>query len=210
MNGRKTILAVTVALVAAGAARADMVQVFQGDTEHPLPAVICDRDDPHVASAFDTSILCLGADLELPPTGISPDMPVEAIDSGEPPVASLILADKQDSLGLCLYALVSLGMCKSAPWVRRLSVDAITCWYNDGLGLCSRDGQMALSNSAGPTVPCLDRWDNWLARGTARRHVRAVVSLWRKSQMAASVLASCGPPCAFASMSGSGHACETG
>jgi len=195
MNGRKTILAVAFALVAAGAVRADMVQVFQEDTEHPLSAIICDRDGPHAASAFDTSILCLRADLELPPTGFTPDMPVEAVDSGEPPVVSVILADRQDSLGLCLYALASLGMCKSAPWVKRMSRGVVPGWYHNGGPFQVGHSHAASPNCLNSALACFIQQDSdrndW--RGQ-HRHDRAIVLLWRKSQMAASVLASCGPP----------------
>jgi hypothetical protein len=195
MNGRKTILAAVFALVAASAVRADMVQVFQGDTEYPLPAIICDRDDSHAAGAFDASALCLHADLELPPIGFTPEMPVDAVDSGEPPVASVILVDEQDSLGLCLYALVSLGMCKSAPWVKRMSLGVVPGWYHDG-------GPFQIGHSRAASTDCLnsalvcfiqpdsDRND-W--RGQ-HRHDKTIVSLWRKSQFARLVLASRGPP----------------
>ncbi|MBP7051967.1 MAG: hypothetical protein KBE65_13215 [Phycisphaerae bacterium] len=194
MNGRKTILAVVFALVAAGAVRADMVRVFQGDTEPPLPAVIRDRDDPHVASAFDISILCLGADLGLPPTGISPDMPVEAIDSGEPPVASLILADKQGSLGLCLYALVSLGMCKSAPWVKRMSRGLVPGWYHDGGPFQIGDRRVLSSDCLCPSLVCFVQAEPGAQSPRPAYCRELIISLWRESQFSPVGLASRGPP----------------
>jgi hypothetical protein len=41
-----------------------------------------------------------------------------------------ILMDRQSSVSLCLYALLGLGLCRSAPWVKRLHFGCLPDWYH--------------------------------------------------------------------------------
>jgi hypothetical protein len=107
-----------------------------------------------------------------------------------------ILTDRQNSVALCLYALLGVGLCQSAPLVRKLHVGSIPDWYCSG-----RPYQIGHSIAISPdcliAVPavcfiqpgCLAAQDSLI-----RYRLRTVASLWRKSQLTATVLASRGPP----------------
>ena len=59
-----------------------------------------------------------------------------------------IRSDGQNSLGLCLCALLGLGVCRSAPWVKKLSLTVIPEWYHDG-------GPRQIGHSLAVTPDCL-------------------------------------------------------
>jgi hypothetical protein len=108
-----------------------------------------------------------------------------------------ILTDQQNSLTLCLYALLGLGLCRSVPLVKKCHLSCIPDWYHSGgpsqIGhslAISPDCQIAASAFCfiqpvftGVTKDALPQF-----------HRRIVVSLWRQSQYTPAVLAPRGPP----------------
>ncbi len=75
-------------------------------------------------------------------------------ETGEPggTKPAQILTDRQNSLELCLYALLSLGLCRSAPFVRRLHLGCIPGWYHGG-GPYQIGHSFAISPDCLPSTP---------------------------------------------------------
>jgi hypothetical protein len=135
------------------------------------------------------------ADLGSPFAGCLPPLnPKTQEPSGTKPAQ--ILTDRQNSLELCLYALLSLGLCRSAPVVRKLHFGGIPGWYHSG-GPYQIGHSFAISADCLPSTPvfcfvqpaCMEAED-----ALVRYRWGMVVSLWRESQFAAAILASRGPP----------------
>ena len=106
-----------------------------------------------------------------------------------------ILTDGQNSLSLCISAIIGLGLCSSAHYVKRLSLGFIPEWYHNG-------GPFQIGHSfavdTGSVCPLPDRClvqPVRTAEDVVSQHRRGtVVSLWRKSQFTPNVIAPRGPP----------------
>lgn len=128
----KHILTAFVVLAAASVVRADMVLLDERDmgsrgvgvfvSNCPQQSV---RDDPVPFSSL------VFADLDELPVGSLVDAQADArpADASGP---TCVLKDEQDSLGLCLYAFLSLGLCKAVSWVKLLSACVTLGWCHDG------------------------------------------------------------------------------
>lgn len=192
---RKVISTIFSLLAAAGSLYADMmptvpaeIGVLQIAAVHG-PADLCrpDRDYPEAVTFHSTSLFWL-------PTGMPFEMGGETGPAREAqPIA--ILSDRQNSLTLCLYALFSLGLCKSAPWVRKFSFGVIPQWYHDGGPF-----QIGHSHAIGPdffsVTPglCLVQRDCGNEAPMPQYRHEMTISLWRKSQFTPTVRAPRGPP----------------
>ena len=117
----------------------------------------------------------------------------EAEPDGEAPTPQ-ITTDRQNSLELCLYALLSFGICRSAPWVKRFSLGVIPDWYHDG-------GPSQIGHSLAAPPNCLCSTLVYFVqpeppaddRSAVRRH-RVVTARWRESQFTPAILAPRAPP----------------
>jgi hypothetical protein len=131
MNSKKIITGISVAMFATGALRADMMPAVaydggprQGDGFCVSPAV------PSLALSESFESPCLG-DITSLPFG---HLPAESAEA-EPPVQTTevpILQDKQESLSLCLYGMMSVALCGSASWIRKFSSGVLPEWYHEG------------------------------------------------------------------------------
>ncbi len=113
--------------------------------------------------------------------------------AGELPPAQ-IQSDGQNSFGLCLYALLGLGMCRSVPLVKRLSFSHVPQWYHDG-------GPVQIGHSHAISPDCLCHAPVCFVQPECRAgditssyRQETIVALWRQSQFTPAVLASRGPP----------------
>jgi hypothetical protein len=122
----------------------------------------------------------------------------DAQRSSEPSVetqAGPALAEGQGSFGLCLYALLGLGLCRSAPLVRKLSFGCIPDWYHHGGPF-----QIGHSHVIGPdclcsaTVVCFIQPDCTADGLSPQYYWGTIASLLQKSQFSPTALASRGPP----------------
>ena len=89
---------------------------------------------------------------------------------------------------------LGLGLCKSAPWVKRLHFGHIPHWYHDGGPF-----QIGHSHAIGPdlgwtAVPCLAQPDGPIQDISPRYYRGTVASLLRKSLFTPNTLAPRGPP----------------
>ena len=193
MEWTRPILLLVVACGATGVACADMVQVPREGEEGVFVARACDpagQDTSIPSSIFsccDIAQLCsmsVGFVVEVKPTG--------EYDAGLQPM--LVLCDRQDSLGLCLYALFGLGLCKSAPWVKKVSLGVVPGWYHDG-------GPFQIGHSFAVTPDCLNaalvcfvQQDNIAETPLSQYRDEEIVSLWWQSQCTPVIRSPRGPP----------------
>jgi len=192
MCWRRLITAIIGVLLLAGFARADMAPIGHGSPQQPIAV----EDSTEVQSVnltglHDQSILrdfiLSGAKLQL-----------ETITDNEPPARtahSLELSGGPDSVSFCLYALMSLGLCSSPHWVKRLHLSHLPDWYHDGAPF-----QIGHSFAATPEslcrlqVCCYLPPDYTAEEFYLRVRLRSIVSCWRKSQYTPEGLVSRGPP----------------
>jgi hypothetical protein len=136
------------------------------------------------------------ADLDSLPVGFLPPLRPSAGPTSETRPAQ-ILMDRQSSLTLCLYALLGLGLCRSAPFVKKLHFSCIPDWYHSG-GPYQIGHSFAISPNCLPSAPvfCFVQPEPTAAiHDLLLQHRRGiVVSLWRESQFAPGVLDPRGPP----------------
>ncbi|HSV98819.1 MAG TPA: hypothetical protein VLI39_01500 [Sedimentisphaerales bacterium] len=191
MIRRRGIWVVVLAIAVAATARADMIPAFGTVVPASVPASEpLERQSPSVVP--EDALFPLGA-LD-PLAGGLPRVVLAGSSEPSPPQPVIILSDEQDSLSLCLYALFSLGLCKSAPWVKRLSFGIIPSWYHDG-------GPWQIGHSFAVAPDCLSYAEVCVVQpqGAPERltpdYNRGIVSpLLRNSQFTLAVLAARGPP----------------
>jgi hypothetical protein len=106
----------------------------------------------------------------------------------------VILADRQNSFGLCLYGLMGLGLCESIPWACK-HVRAVPAWYHRGCPFSSRPCLVISAKSfrAEPTTYFLQS-DDAPEDNMAQSRPETVVSLRRTSIFTPTVQSARGPP----------------
>jgi hypothetical protein len=194
---KKICSTVIVALVVASAVHADMMPLspLEGGSQQSVPV----RDGTISQQPSDSGQLgrFLGPiDLDSFPIGFLPAAGVDAGGTSQtesPPV----LTDRQNSFSLCLYALMGLGLCHTAPWVKKLHIGLIPDWYHSGAPY-QIGHSFAISPDCVSSAPIYSFIQPDSPSATQdilpQFHQRNVISLWRKSQFTPTVLASRGPP----------------
>jgi len=192
MNGwRQVIPAVMVALVATTTGYAGMVSMPHLDAGYQSSPPICDRTGPEPGNPSSSFVDFAGS-----------------VDPGSLTVASLsrtgaeagqaqpphLLVENQSGLGLFLYALMGIGLYRSAPWVKKSSFGLIPDWYHN-----SGPAQIGHSHVIGPDLCFAPAYgfiqpDSGVKNPMPQHDREIVVSLWWKSQFAPAALASRGPP----------------
>lgn len=117
-------------LILSGMGRADVMPLDRPDSgpqAHPHAA--CSGPDAliSVSDAIDrVTDLCFGEQGAL----------AEAVlDRGQPPATEsgrCLEEEGASGLELCLYGLISLGLCQCRPWIKRVSLGIVPEWYHDG------------------------------------------------------------------------------
>ncbi len=191
---RTTLGVVVVALALPATLRADLMPASPHDTQDPQSSRVClvrDRQDTcpsdvlgHTAIVDEVQALLVR---------YAPDWEDTVRPAGERPPTQ-ILSDRQGSLSLCIYALIGLGLFRSAPLVKKLSFGGIPAWYDDG-GPRQVGHSFAIAPDCLCAAPlCFVQPPDAMAEKVRRYHFARVIALWRKSQFAAAVLASRAPP----------------
>lgn len=154
----------------------------------------CVATSPRDADSSNPLDYLSTTDLSLLPVRSLPDLHggVEQADEALP---ARIQADGQNSFGLCLYALLGLGVCRSVPVVKRLSLSHVPQWYHDGGPF-----QIGHSHAISPdclghaSACCLVQPDCTGGDLMPSYRQETIIVLWRKSQFTPNALASRGPP----------------
>ena len=187
----KIVLSVIAALAVAGLVYADVP---------PAPDLVChvEAETTSVDLSCGELARALGLPSALDVDALSVVFVPPAVVEAEPAAqghAVVVLAERDDSLTLCLYALMGLGLCKSGPWVKRFSFGIIPEWYHSGA-----PQQIGHSHAVGPdaychAAVCFVQPDSPAERLMPHYHQGTIPSLVRKSQSTPTTRASRAPPC---------------
>jgi hypothetical protein len=194
---RKLITVLMGALALCASVHADMMPVSPVDIgcqASPQAGAAADLPPYGFSGSLVESVATV--DLPLLPVGLLAEGGTGTAQASETKPAQ-ITTDRQNSLSLCLYALLSLGLYRSAPFVKKFNFACIPDWYHTGAPY-----QIGHSFAISPdchspaSVVCFVQPD--LAAGTQdplpQHRWGIVASLWRQSQFTPTVLASRGPP----------------
>lgn len=193
MEWRKVITAVIAAWVATAGVHADMVAEAG---IHPGPQTEIQGPSRSDAAPLAPLLLIDGfrpVDLASLPFGAVSEESDQAEPADDTP-QPLVLRDRQDSMTLCLYALMGFALCKSAPWVKRFSFGTLPEWYHDG-GPVQVGHSLAISPNCIPTAAfCFVQPEAPLEDIQPDYRQETVVCLWRISQFTPTQLAARAPP----------------
>jgi len=193
-SSRRYILTFIGVLVFTAAVEADMMPVSQEDNVCRQSTGSCTKADLQYNNLSGTSDLAGIADLDLWSVEFSPEADVE-IGQASDLQHLQSLTDGSNSLELCLSALISLGLCCSAHWVKKLSLGHIPEWYHN-----SGPFQIGHSHALMPGTLCPAQVHCFIQpictedNNLPQYFLKTVISIWRKSQFTPNVLASRGPP----------------
>jgi hypothetical protein len=193
-KGSGIILAFSAILVCTAVVHADMMPVSQQGTEHLQSPGSCEQAYLQCNNISHQSDCTCVADLDEysfkflheADTDVEQTSEIQNIRS---------FTDGQGSFALCLYALIGLGLCRSAPWIKKLSFEFIPEWYHDGGSFQIGHSYAVTPETLYPTPAYCFVQPACMVEPLIPRHsLRTIVSLWRKSQFTPDVIASRGPP----------------
>jgi hypothetical protein len=195
INGKRQFIAFFVMLVGTVSVYADMMPMPTSNAEQgQLPCISCSQTDlqyPDLSSPFNYTNV---TDLDLWPAGLSPE---PTADTGQTSKVQNLrsFTDGTGSFALCLYALIGLGLCQAAPWVKKLSFEFIPEWYHDGGPFQIGHSHAVTPETLYPTPAyCFIQPACMVESHIPQYSLGTIVSLWRKSQFTPDVIASRGPP----------------
>jgi hypothetical protein len=189
------MLGLMVALLVAGATRADMVRVSDRNGERERPWPMCSRMEPQGVDCPGPYDSLVAVDLDFRPVQFLPQAGAVGVGQTSKAPRTMELTGGPDSSGICLYALMSLGLCSAPHWIKKLHFGHVPEWYHEGGPFQIGHSRAATPESLCSLKVCLlappqDRAENSLVRYC----LRTSLSLWRKSQFTPTVRASRGPP----------------
>ena len=176
------------------AVHADMTPVSQLDAERRQSAHVCGQADFRQTNSSSPFACFSVTDLD--------SWPVEFLSETSDDLTQICeiqhpqsLTSGPSSLNLCLSALIGLGLCSSAHYVKRLSFGFIPQWYHNG-GPFQIGHSLAVNpDSVCPVaVCCLDQPARATENIMPQYRSGTIVSLWRKSQFTPDIIACRGPP----------------
>jgi hypothetical protein len=196
VNGRRILSAVICGFIVTATAHADMVSLSEQDTgrRHIKPAynqAHLNIPYSNISNPFNLSKV---ADLDSWSVMFLPQANPEVEETTE--IQHLQnFTNGPGSLNLCLSALIGLGLCSSAHFVKRFSFSFVPEWYHNG-GPFQIGHSYALSPDSLCPVPvyCFIQPVCTTEDSMIQHRWRTVVSIWRKSQFTPDAIASRGPP----------------
>ncbi len=194
IDGRKLILAVISGLVLTAVVHADMVLMSKLNVQKCNSQAVCNNQDNKCTHTFNSIDFC-GADDLYPLSGQF--LPETNINFRQAPQRqnSIVLKNEQSSLVLCLSALIGMGFCGSAHWMKKHSFGFIPEWYHSG-GPHQIGHSFAVTPDLLRTAPafCFIPPVYTVEDSMPQYRLGTVMYLWRKSQFMSTVLASRAPP----------------
>ncbi len=194
MVAAKKIVTVTfVALAFTATASANMTAV-SSLAAAPVSSPALGRPDLQQPDVLDLSVdWSSAAGFDCLPAACLPEAKTE---TGEAPQAkaSQVLADHQSSLTLCLYVLMGVGLCKTVPSVRKLSLGCIPDWYHDGGPFQVGHSHAIAPDLCLPSLVCFIQPDSPAEDFLPNYDRGMIASLVRESLFPSNLLASPGPP----------------
>ena len=131
INPRRFLTAVIGVLVIMPAVYADMIPVSRLDAGCRQSQHVCGRTDLPYTNLSSPSNFSSVGHLDLWSVEFLPEANADVSQTSEIQHPQ-ILTNGQGSLNLCLSALIGLGLCSSAHWVKRLSFGFVPEWYHNG------------------------------------------------------------------------------
>lgn len=194
IDGRRIITAIIAGLVVRGAVYADMTPISRLDAGRRQSTHVCDRTDLQYTNLSSPFSFTSVASLDFWSVEFLPEANADVSQTSEMQHPQ-ILTNGQGSFNLCLSALIGLGLCSSAHWVKKLSFGFVPEWYHNG-GPFQIGHSFAVSPESLCPVPvyCFIQPVYTVEDSLPQYRLRTIVSLWRKSQFTPDVIASRGPP----------------
>jgi hypothetical protein len=188
---KRIITVAFMALALAGSACASMTPVSLPAVSVPSSSA-SDCTSPQPGDAFGLGVDASNA-ANFDPL-LSGSLPEAAAGEAREAKPVQVLADHQSSLSLCLYVLMGVGLCKTVPSVRKLSLGCIPDWYHDG-----GPSQVGHSHAVGPNLcpvllVCFVQPDSTAENITPNYDRGTIASPVRDSLFTPNLLASRGPP----------------
>ena len=195
MIGRRKLLLVVIGMfVATVSVYADMTPVSQSDVKRLQSSNACRLSELQYTNLFSPSNFSSVGHLDLWSVELLPEASADVSQTSEIQ-HPLSLTNGQGSLNLCLSALIGLGLCSSAHWVKRLSFGFVPEWYHNGGPFQIGHSFAVTPESLCPApVYCFIQPVCTVEDSLLQYRLRTVVSLWRKSQFTPTVLVPRGPP----------------
>jgi len=188
IGGRKITAGIIGGFLISAAAYADMAPVSAPDAGPRQSSYVCGRTDLQYTNFPNITGLDLWSVAFLP----RPNADVRQTSQAQYPPS---LTDGASSFSLCLYALMGLGLVRSAPWVKKLSFGFVPEWCHDGGPFQIGHSHAVTANNLSLTPACCFFQPARVVEDLIPQYrLGTVVSLWRKSQFTSTVLAPRGPP----------------
>ncbi|MBN1805948.1 MAG: hypothetical protein JW837_11920 [Sedimentisphaerales bacterium] len=195
VNGRRIILAVICGLIVTSVAHADMVSVSLKDIERKQSLFVYNQDQIPDSDLTNSYLLTHVADLDSWPAGLLSQTNTDIEQTSH--IQQLqSFTNGPGSLNLCLSALIGLGLCSSAHFVKKLSFSFfVPEWYHSGGPFQIGHSYAVSPESLCPiAVYCFIQPICKMVEDSLLYRLGTVASLWRKSQFTPAVTASRGPP----------------
>ena len=194
IDWRRLLTAIIGVLLVTAGVRADMAPISQRDAGRVQLLCACRLTElryTNLSSPYNRPSV---AELDLWPVEFFPDAKVDVSQTSDIQ-HPITLTNGSGSLNLCLSALIGLGLCSSAHWVKRLSFGFVPEWYHNGGPFQIGHSYAVTPESLYPVpVCCFVQPVRMVERLIPQYRLGTVVSLWWKSQFTSSVIAARGPP----------------
>ena len=194
INRRKLLITVGLGLLVTTGVYADMTPVSQSDAKRVQSSNACRPAELQYTNLSSSSNLSSVGHLDSWSVEFLPEANADISQTSEIQ-HPLSLTNGPGSLNLCLSALIGLGLCSSAHWVKRLSFSFVPEWYHNG-GPFQIGHSFAVSPESLCSIPvyCFVQPVCMVEDSLPQYHSGTVVSLWRKSQFTPVVIGPRGPP----------------
>lgn len=193
-SGRRIILAFSMILVLTAVVHADMIPVSQEEAvclQSQKSSAQTDLQYKDSSAPLNPSYM---ANLYEWPAEFLPESDTYSGQASEVQTPQ-ILTDESGSLKFCLSALISLGLCSSYHWTRKVHLGSIPDWYHDGGPFQIGHSHALMPGTLSPAPAyCFIQPHCAKDDHPPRYFIKTVISIWRKSQFTPDVLASRGPP----------------
>ena len=194
INRRKLLITVGLGLLVTTGVYADMTPVSQSDAKCVQSSNACRLAELQYTNLSSPSNFPSVADLDSWSVEFLPEANADVSQTSEIQ-HQLSLTNGQGSLNLCLSALIGLGLCSSAHWVKRLSFGFIPEWYHNGGPFQIGHSYAVTPESLRPVpVYCFIQPACTVEDSLPQYRLGTVTSRWRKSQFTPTVLVPRGPP----------------
>ena len=194
IDGRRIITAIIGVFVATVSVYANMTPVSQSDVKCVQSSNACrlaELQYTNLTSPFNCPSV---ADLGLSSVQFLPEANANVRQTSEIQ-HPIDLTNGPGSFNLCLSALIGLGLCSSAHWVKRLSFGFVPEWYHDGGPFQIGHSYAVMPGSLCPAPAYCFIQPECTAEDISQEYYKGTIApLLRKSLFTPNVLDPRGPP----------------